>query len=67
MIGIGAALVIVGAVVLIYPRVGFLHWLGRLPGDIVIKRGSVTIFAPIVTSILLSVLLTIILNLLFRR
>jgi hypothetical protein len=38
-----------------------------LPGDIVIRRGSLTIFLPIVTMILLSLVLTIILNLVFRR
>jgi hypothetical protein len=67
LIGIGAAILLIGALLVIWPRVGFLHWLGRLPGDIVIRRGSVTIVAPIVTSILLSLLLTLILNLIFRR
>ena len=40
--------------------------LGRLPGDIVIRRGNSTFYIPIVTSILLSVLLSI-LAALFRR
>jgi hypothetical protein len=38
-----------------------------LPGDIVIRRGGLTIFIPIVTMILLSLLLTLILNFLARR
>lgn len=37
----------------------FIH-LGRLPGDIVIKKGNFTFYFPIVTSILISVLLTLI-------
>lgn len=41
--------------------------LGHLPGDIVIRRGHFTFYAPIVTSLLLSALLTIILNILFRK
>lgn len=32
--------------------------LGRLPGDIVIKKGNTTFYFPIITSILLSVILS---------
>ena len=39
--------------------------IGRLPGDIVIKRDGMTFYFPIVTSLLLSVILTIALNLIF--
>jgi hypothetical protein len=41
--------------------------LGRLPGDIVYRRGNFTFYFPLVTSILLSVLLTGILWLFSRR
>ena len=40
--------------------------LGRLPGDIVVKRGSFSFYFPLATSIILSILLTLILAL-FRR
>ena len=39
---------------------------GRLPGDLVIRRGNVSFYFPLVTSIVLSILLTLILSL-FRR
>ena len=39
---------------------------GRLPGDIVIRRGHGTFYFPLVTSIVLSILLTLLLAL-FRR
>ena len=39
---------------------------GRLPGDIAIRRGPVSVYIPIVTSIVLSLVLTLLLNL-FRR
>ena len=39
---------------------------GRLPGDIVVRRGSFCFYFPLVTSIILSILLTLILAL-FRR
>lgn len=41
--------------------------LGRLPGDILIRKGSFTFYFPVITSILLSIVLTILLNFLFRK
>ena len=40
--------------------------LGRLPGDIVIRRDQVTVYIPITTGILVSVVLTV-LGMLLRR
>ncbi len=63
----GKLLVIVGLVI---AGLGLLVMtglpLGRLPGDIVFRRGSFTFYFPVVTSILLSVLLTLLLMLLHR-
>ena len=67
---IGRLLLIVGAVILVLGLVltfaGRVPFLGRLPGDIVYRRGNVTLYFPLATSILLSLLLTAILWL-FRR
>ena len=63
----GLVLAIIGALLLFAPRIPGLDRLGRLPGDIVVERGPVTIFVPLVSSIVISVLLTIVLNLIFRR
>lgn len=41
--------------------------IGRLPGDIAIRRGNFRFYVPIATSIILSIVATIVLNLLFRR
>jgi len=40
--------------------------IGRLPGDIVVRRGNFSFYFPLATSIILSILLTLILTL-FRR
>jgi hypothetical protein len=40
--------------------------LGRLPGDIAVKRGHVSFYFPIATSIVVSLLLTLILSLIRR-
>lgn len=64
---LGRLLVIIGLVI---AALGLLVMVGipfgRLPGDIVIRRGSFTFSFPLVTSIVLSVLLTLLL-MLFRR
>lgn len=51
-------LMVVGAVLLI---VGFL-WqvVGKIPGDIVVKKGNMTFFFPIVTSIIISIVLSLV-------
>ena len=63
----GKALVVVG---LIITGVGLLMMaglpIGRLPGDIVIRRGGGTLYFPVVTSILLSIILTLLLSFLRR-
>jgi hypothetical protein len=40
--------------------------LGRLPGDIVVRRGPVNFYFPLTTSIVLSIILTLVLSF-FRR
>ncbi|MHC0035782.1 DUF2905 domain-containing protein [Pseudoneobacillus sp. C159] len=58
MTGMAKLVMVVGAIIFI---VGFLLQfinIGKLPGDIVIKRGNTTFYFPIVTSILISVILS---------
>ena len=55
----GAVLLVLGAVLAFGPRV---PGLGRLPGDLVYRRGHFTFYFPLATSILLSVLLTLLLS-----
>jgi hypothetical protein len=62
---LGKILIITG-LVLAAAGVAITAGLGRLPGDIVYRRGNFTLFFPIVTSIILSVVLTL-LFWLFRR
>jgi len=63
----GKLLVVVGLVI---TGLGLLVMIGlpfgRLPGDVIIRRGSFTLYFPIVTSILISVLVTLVLVLLRR-
>ena len=67
---VGRTLIVLGAVILVIGVVvslgGRLSWLGRLPGDIIWRRGGTTFYFPIVTCLLLSLLLTLIFSLLRR-
>ena len=60
---VGGLLAAVGLVILLAGKVPFL---GRLPGDIVYRKGGTTVYIPLVTCLLLSLLLSLLLNL-FRR
>ena len=57
---LGAVLLVVGLLLLFAGRIPFL---GRLPGDIVIKRQNFTFYFPLATSIILSLLISLILYL----
>jgi hypothetical protein len=57
-----AGLIIAGIGLLMMAGIPF----GRLPGDIVIRRGNGTFYFPLATSILLSIILTLLLAV-FRR
>ena len=70
MADIGRTLVVLGAVLLVVGLVftfgARIPGLGRLPGDIVYRKGNFTFYFPLVTSLLLSLLLTAVLAF-FRR
>ena len=63
LIGGAIVLLILGGLLLLLGRLG----LDRLPGDLVFKRGKVTVYFPIGLMILVSIVATILLNLFFRR
>lgn len=74
LIGLGVAVALVGGLLLLADRIpGVSHlfgWIGKLPGDIFIKRDNFSFFFPLATSIVLSVVLSLVFYLLswiFRR
>ncbi|HCC33870.1 MAG TPA: DUF2905 domain-containing protein [Clostridiales bacterium] len=66
MAGIGRALMMVGAAIFLLGLAMFLG-LGRLPGDIIVRRGGFTLYLPLASSLLLSIVSSLLLWLWFRR
>lgn len=60
---IGVVLIIVGISLPLLQKMG----LGRLPGDLLIKKENFTFYFPLATGLLISLILTIFLNLFGRR
>ena len=74
LIGIGLGIVGLGVLLVLVDRIPGLgsafSWLGKLPGDISVKRDNFSFYFPIGTSIVLSILLSLLFYLLgwfFRR
>ena len=56
----GVILVVIGGALMLFGRF-------HLPGDFTIRSGSVTVYVPLATSIILSLVATVVLNLVFRQ
>lgn len=74
LIGLGLGIVALGILFVILDRMPGLgstfSWLGKLPGDISIKRDNFSFYFPIATSIVLSLILSLLFYLIgwfFRR
>lgn len=59
----GVAIAICGAVVW---AVSFVPGIGRLPGDIVVRRQNFTFYFPLMTCVILSIVATIVMAILKR-
>jgi hypothetical protein len=63
LITVGIVLVVIGLVFTYGPKI---PWLGKLPGDISIKKDNFSFYFPITTSIIISIILTILFSI-FRK
>jgi len=64
LIVFGVLIAVVGVVIVLAGR---LPWIGRLPGDIYVRRGNFTFYFPLATSILVSLVLTLVFWVFGRR
>jgi hypothetical protein len=56
----GVLLIVVGGALMLFGRF-------HLPGDFVFRRGGLTVYVPLATSLILSLVLTFALNFIFRQ
>ncbi|MBI4240633.1 MAG: DUF2905 domain-containing protein [Candidatus Rokubacteria bacterium] len=64
----GVVMIVLGGIFLFLGNVaGKVPWVGRLPGDIYIQRGSWSFYFPLASCVFLSIILTLIFSLLSRR
>ena len=68
--GLGRILIIIGVIIVVLGLLlafgGRIPLLGKLPGDILIRKDGISFYFPIVTFLLLSVVLTIVINIVLR-
>jgi hypothetical protein len=60
---LGAVIIVLGLILTFAPQIPFL---GKLPGDITIKKDGGSVYFPVVTCIILSIILTVIVNIVLR-
>jgi len=69
--GIGKMLIFLGiilvAIGILFVFTGKIPWLGKLPGDIYIKKENFSFYFPLATSILLSIILSLIMLFIGRK
>ncbi len=63
LILLGVFIILIGIFLLIGDRI---PWLGRLPGDFIVRKKNFTFYFPLATSILISIILTLLFAL-FRK
>ena len=70
MMDLGKTLILLGAVIIaagmVFLLLGRVPWIGRLPGDIVIRRDDFVFVFPLASCLLVSALLSLVLYLLRR-
>ncbi len=67
LIGLGLIIALMGALLVLAGRLPGLGPIGKLPGDILVKRDTFTFYFPITTSLLASVILSLLAWLLLRK
>jgi hypothetical protein len=58
--GLSKTLMIIGAIIFVIGLLMPILHLGKLPGDIIFKKGNATFYFPVVTCIVISIILSVI-------
>jgi hypothetical protein len=60
---IGSVIIVIGLILIFSPQIPFL---GKLPGDITVKKEGFSFYFPVVTFLIISIVLTIVINIILR-
>ena len=60
---VGRTIIVIGLILIFSPHIPFL---GKLPGDITIKKDGFSFYFPVVTFLIISIILTIVINIILR-
>jgi hypothetical protein len=63
LILLGVSIILIGLFFLLGEKI---PWIGRLPGDFIIRKKNFTLYFPLATSIIISIILTLLFTL-FRK
>jgi hypothetical protein len=63
LILLGVLIIVIGLLLVVGEKI---PWIGKLPGDIIIRKKNFTFYFPLATSILISIVLTLLFTL-FRK
>jgi hypothetical protein len=67
LVALGIIIGAIGLVLLFIPKIPFIgEYIGRLPGDIYIKRENLSFYFPITTGIIVSIIISVLLYI-FRK
>ena len=64
LIVMGVLLAAIGGILVLAGR---MPWIGKMPGDVLVKRGDLTFYFPLATCILISAVLSFVFYLFFKR
>ena len=71
IIFVGLGIVVIGIIISLIGRLtsegGGFGWLGKLPGDFLVKRGKFTFYFPLTTSIIISIIGSLLLYFFMQR
>ena len=64
LILLGVLIIVIGILLVVG---GKIPWIGKLPGDFIIKRDKFTFYFPLTTCVLVSLLLTLLFSIVSRK
>ena len=66
LVSTGLLIIVTGLLVHMGIEVPYFGWIGKLPGDLIIRKPHLTIYFPLATALLISIVLSLVYSALFK-